>query len=88
METFRFPPGEEIDTSVETCPHCGQTYRALRTGLTFEQVTQSMRVASDDPRDWRYRRRNGVLGRWREIKLNMWGEHLSLCAALASLEGE
>lgn len=61
------------------CPWCGLRYDAFRTGLTFGEVRQLMWSPSRDPNDWVYRRRNGVLGKWREIKLEMWDEHLHWC---------
>lgn len=32
-----------------------------------------------DPKTWRNRRRNGVLGFWRELKLQLWDYHLGMC---------
>ena len=54
-----------------TCP-CGASYRDLKTGLTFAEVKAMMRVHSEDPRDWRYKRRRSVLGYWHQIKREMW----------------
>lgn len=28
-----------------------------------------------------HKRRHGVLGKWREIKLQQWAEHVELCGA-------
>ncbi len=33
----------------------------------------------DDPTTWVNKRRRTILGRWHEIKLTMWEEHLELC---------
>lgn len=43
-------------------------YDDFRTGLTFAEVRQMLWVHSDDPRDWRYKRRRTVLGLWHSIK--------------------
>lgn len=59
----------------ETASGVVQTYEAFRTGLTFGQVRQMLWVQSSDPKDWRHKRRNTVLGLWRQIKLEMWREY-------------
>jgi hypothetical protein len=38
---------------------------------------------SDDPRDWRYKRRNTVLGKWCQIKQQLWEEHIYCCEQVA-----
>lgn len=52
---------------------CGARYREFKTGETFATVRRAMR---DDPHPetgaWRQKRRNGVLGYWREMKLRLW----------------
>lgn len=53
------------------CP-CGASYDALRTGFSFADVKQLMYVASEDPADWRHKRRRSVLGFWHELKLQIW----------------
>ena len=64
---------------------CGAEYRAFRTGLTFSDVRQMMRVGSNNPNDWRNKRRHGVLGYWRELKLQLWHmEHGECTQRLAS----
>lgn len=55
----------------DTCS-CGASYTELKTGLTFAQVRSMMWVPSEDPRDWRYKRRNSVLGYWHQLKLEIW----------------
>lgn len=59
------------------CLRCGTSYHDFRTGLTFAQVRRMMfRGSPDDPSTWRQKRRRGVLGHWREIKISMWySEH-------------
>lgn len=34
---------------------------------------------SDDPADWVYKRRRTVLGKWHQIKRELWDEHLDMC---------
>lgn len=51
-------------------------YDSFRTGLTFREVRQMPWVHSDDPRDWRYKRRRTVLGFWRQLKLQMFAQYL------------
>jgi hypothetical protein len=65
-------------TRPEPCT-CGCTYDRFKTGLNFAAVTQMMR-AGDDPSTWRNKSRRGVLGFWRELKLQLWASHLAECA--------
>jgi len=62
-----------------TCPHCGISYDRFRTGLTFGEVKSLLWTNSNDPRDWRYKRRHTVLGLWHQIKMEMWIDHVSHC---------
>lgn len=63
----------------DICPYCGARYSKFRTGLTFAQVREMLFVYSDDPVDWGYKRRHIVLGKWCQIKQEMWQEHLECC---------
>lgn len=73
----------------EKCEHCGLAYNDLRTGETYKSVREMLWSGSDDSSTWVYKRRNTVLGKWHEIKLVMWGEHLELCQRQADwLEDE
>lgn len=65
------------------CPGCRLVYNRFSTGLTFAEVKQLMKSNSDDPRRWRYRRRPGVLGYWRQLKTGYWNHHVGACAAYA-----
>ena len=65
------------------CPHCGAKYSELRTGLTFGEVRGMLWVYSDDSNEWQYKRRNTVLGKWCQIKQEMWAEHLYCCEQMA-----
>jgi len=51
-------------------------YDDFRTGLDFRTVRQMLRVGSDDPRDWRYKRRHTVLGLWHQLKQQLYAEYL------------
>lgn len=61
----------------DRCPSCGQTYRDLRTDLTFTLVRRMLFTAGPGP--WRQKRRHSVLGFWRELKLQLWAYHLDAC---------
>ncbi len=76
----------DVDESVRQCPVCGLRYDDFRTGLTYQEVWQMFWVTSADSADWKYKRRNTVLGKWHELKKNMWVEHLYVCASLADDE--
>lgn len=52
------------------------TYAEFRTGLCYRDVYQMLWSGSDDPRDWRYKRRHTVLGFWRQLKLQLWQQYL------------
>ena len=63
----------------DECPECGLRYRDLRTGLTYEDVFLMFWRGPDDPSQWRYKKRHTVLGKWHQIKREMWAQHLSEC---------
>ena len=65
---------------------CGETYTKFRTGLAFVDVKMMMWSGSEDPADWRHRRRHSVLGYWHELKIQLWMLHLGLCEQVASGE--
>lgn len=48
-----------------------------RTG--FVDIQQSLFVASENPEDWRYKRKGTVLGIMHKHKLELWGQHTSSC---------
>jgi hypothetical protein len=64
----------------EVCPVCGLTYNDFRTGLTFAEVKACMHVESEDCVDWVYKRRKGVLRKWKKIKQLMWRFHIEECS--------
>lgn len=61
------------------CPWCGFRYADLRTGLTYGEVYLMLWSSSEDSSDWRYKHRNTVLGKWHQIKLELWERHLDGC---------
>ena len=68
MSTFR--------GNADRCPHgCGLTYRKLKTGLRYHDIFVLLMDYSEDPDEWKYKRRHTVLGKWFEIKQQMWQYH-------------
>lgn len=61
------------------CPYCGMVYDNFRTGLKYRDVREMFWVESDDPQEWRYKRRHTILGKWRQIKQEMWEQHIADC---------
>lgn len=61
------------------CPGCGETYQGFRTGMTFSDVQQSLFVITDDKEQWKRKGRHMVLGKWMEIKKDMWAMHQREC---------
>lgn len=64
---------------MDECPYCALRYKDFRTGLTFKDVKALFWTLSDDPADWKYCRRHTVLGKWHQIKKEMWELHLKGC---------
>ena len=63
----------------DRCPVCETRYRDFRTGLTYQAVHDQLKDGSDDPRDWKYKRRHTVLGYWHQLKREWWAYHLWQC---------
>jgi hypothetical protein len=61
------------------CPNCDMHYDDFRTGLSYSDVYATFWRAADDQAEWHPKRRNSILGRWHEIKQEMWAEHLTQC---------
>lgn len=61
----------------EECPYCGLTYGKMTTGLSYRDIYEMMKDNNPDPNDWTYKRRNTVLGKWHEIKKQMWDYHIN-----------
>jgi len=71
--------GRMKKAGAETCPVCGITYHEFRTGLDFAEVKTMFWSPNPDPSTWRYKRRRTVLGKWHQIKQEMWAHHLENC---------
>ena len=67
-------PRDDSPTPPSTKPKL-VSYDEFRTGLTFAEVRQMLWVASDNPEDWRYKRRHTVLGYWRQLKQKMYDDY-------------
>lgn len=71
------PKQKEVENPLpQTCPYCGMEYDDFRTGETFATIKESMYVSSEDPTRWKYKRRHGVLGRWHDLKQELWRSHI------------
>lgn len=66
------------------CPGCGISYGKFRTGLTYRDVFIWLWVNSDDPKDWKYKRRRTVLGKWHAHKRELFEAHVNQCLVRAS----
>lgn len=68
-------PGE-LDPQLEIDAAEQRDYEAFRTGLTFGDVRRMLAVEQRQIRDhtsgYMFVSRGTVLGRWRELKLDMW----------------
>lgn len=68
----------------EVCVHCGTTYGRFRTGLTYRDVWLMFWTPPDAERsEWKHKRRRTVLGKWHQIKRELWSHHLDLCELAA-----
>lgn len=63
------------------CPYCGMKYVDFRcqTFTSFQEVKDSLWRSSDNPDDWRYKRKGTVLGLWHMTKKHEWEEHIRNC---------
>jgi len=67
----------------DRCPVCGLRYKDFRTRepLTYYEVWLMLWVPGEDSAEWKYKRRNTVLGKWHQIKLEDWRAHIAECVA-------
>lgn len=73
----------------DECPTCGAKYRDLRTGLTWRDVWLFFWNATDAPREeWKRKSRGVILGRWFQIKQELWKQHRDECAEQRRFEEE
>ena len=64
----------------QRCPCCGLKYRDLRTGFSYEAIKLMYWTPQDaDPSEWKYKRRGTVLGKWHQLKKELWQKHLEEC---------
>lgn len=66
-------------TNEMCCPNCGIDYRNFRTGFSYADVYAMLWKPSHDSDEWMYKRRNTILGKWHQIKQEMWTHHLENC---------
>lgn len=59
----------------DACPHCGTLYGRFRTGFTYDAIHDLLKDYSPDAADWRYKRRGTVLGKWHQLKKELWAQH-------------
>lgn len=52
-------------------------YQEFRTGLTFKDVFYMLWSWDSDSSTWKYKRRNTVLGKWHQIKKEMYDFYLN-----------
>ena len=64
----------------EACPSCSITYGRFRTGFTWQDVWMMFWNAQGTPQDeWPRKSRGVILGKWFEIKQDMWRHHVDEC---------
>ena len=65
----------------DRCPVCGIRYRDFRCAeiTSWQEALESMWSASDNPKDWRNKRKGGVLGYWYRQKQREWDYHIETC---------
>lgn len=44
----------------------------FRTGLTYQDVFNMLRDESDNPQEWKYKSRGVILGKWHQLKLELY----------------
>ena len=64
----------------DRCPYCELSYRDFRTGFTYRGIFELMMDCETDPKLWRNKRRRTVLGKWHQLKRELWTEHTELGA--------
>ncbi len=60
----------------ERCPHCDMAYRRFRTGYTYKDVFELLKIDDDpDPATWSHKGRKRVLWVWCGLKQDLWAYH-------------
>lgn len=62
----------------EQCPSCGGTYGRFRTGMRYCEVYAMLIDNHEDTRLWKYKRRRTILGKWHQIKRELWRYHVDV----------
>jgi hypothetical protein len=58
-------------------------YDEFPTGLTYPEVLAMFWMDDSDSSKWKYKRRNTILGKWHQIKKEMYEEYLNRLDVLA-----
>jgi hypothetical protein len=66
---------------------CGARYESFRSGHTFAEVREMLRVGSDDPELWLNRSRPAVLRFWAQLKRDLWEVTHGYCARVLEENG-
>ena len=71
-----------------TCPTCGLSYDAFRTGASFAQTRRDIIAIGVDPKTGKRKhgRRNTVLGMMHAMKQQLWSLHVEDCERSAPWE--
>lgn len=71
----------------EACDTCGVTYGDFKTGFTYYDIWLMFWTPKDvDNDEWKYKTRGVILGKWFEIKQDMWEQHKRECDMQASYD--
>lgn len=73
----------------DKCTTCALTYGAFRTGFLWRDIWLMFWTPADAPHnEWKRKSRGVILGKWFEIKQNMWAHHVEECAKQRAFELE
>jgi hypothetical protein len=61
--------------NADKCDVCGITYRQLNTGMSYRDIWALFVDNHEDTSLWRYKRRHTILGKWHQIKKELWRYH-------------
>lgn len=68
------------ENGVEDCPVCGLSYDSFHSEFRYyRDVRMLLWVGVPNYAEWKYKRRNTVLGLWHQLKMAYWKEHLYAC---------
>lgn len=63
----------------DACGGCGLEYTDFRSGHDFSDIYKMLWVPSRDTRLWKQKTRTQILGKWRQVKKELWAIHLAEC---------